>query len=245
MRPFRCLVFLAFCSLLATPGLAVAAQQGVPLASVARVANLQYEWLAAQRAVQLSCPGLVLIIRPGDQLYEINDRVEVASSTPYYSANDIYVSRALASHIEALASQAWLAVSEAQNRARQAALEEESSVTPELHGTIVLQVKPLKGAEALLITGQAPPSAPIRITLLGTLSYALPNVLLSRHDITSGPDGTFQAVVPIGPDYFEGTYIHVLATSVPGVASASAQVTILPPNAGVRVPPEIVPGGIW
>ncbi len=154
------------------------------------------------------------------------------------------MSRALASHIEALASQAWLALSEAQNRARQAALEEESAVAPELHGTIVLQVKPLKGAEALLITGQAPPSTPIRITLLGTLSYAIPNVLLSRHDITSGPDGTFQAIVPID-DYFEGTYIHVLATSVPGVASASAQVTILPPNAGVRVPPEIVPGGIW
>jgi hypothetical protein len=68
---------------------------------------------------------------------------------------------------------------------------------------------------------------------------------LSRNDITSGPDGAFQAIVSIAPDYFEGTFIHVLATSVPGITSASAQVVVAPPNAGVKVPPEIIPGGIW
>jgi hypothetical protein len=94
-------------------------------------------------------------------------------------------------------------------------------------------------------TGSAPPSAPVRITLLATLSSELPNVLLSRHDLTAGPDGKFQAIVPIGPDYMRDTFIHVLATSEPGVISASAQLLVQAPNAGIKVPVESFPGGIW
>ncbi|HEY4433545.1 MAG TPA: hypothetical protein VGM99_04000, partial [Candidatus Cybelea sp.] len=84
-----------------------------------------------------------------------------------------------------------------------------------------------------------------RITLLATLSSDLPNVLLSRHDLTAGPDGKFQAIVPIAPDYLRDSFIHVLATSSPGVISASAQLLVHSPNAGVKVPAEAQPGGIW
>ncbi len=96
MRPFLRLLVVAICSLLAAPGVAAAAQQGVPLASVARAANLQYAWLGAERAVQLSGPGLIVVIRPGEPIYDVNDRVEVAAITPHYAANDIYVSPATA-----------------------------------------------------------------------------------------------------------------------------------------------------
>ena len=96
MRPIVGLVVVIVCSFYSAPYIAEAAPMGVPLASVAARANLQYHWLATERAVQLSGPGLVLVIRPGANLYEVNDHVEVAAIPPVYGANDIYVSAAVA-----------------------------------------------------------------------------------------------------------------------------------------------------
>jgi hypothetical protein len=245
MRPIKGLVFLASCLLLAAPGLAAASDQGVPLTSVARAANLQYEWLAAQRAVQLSGPGLVLVIRPGNVVYDVNQRVELADTAPQYVNNELIVSPALAKHIEQIASVAWNAYSRQQAELSHQFMATHSAVVPVTHGSIVLHVQPLKGQEALLVTGEAPPSVPVRITLLATLSSDIPNVLLSRNDIVSNTDGTFQAIVPIAPDYLKQSFVHVLATSLPGVDSASAQILVDAPNAGVVVPAEAFPGGIW
>lgn len=246
MRPYRQVVLPLCCLLSLAPCASIAAGSEVPLATVAREARLEYSWLAATRAVQLSGPGIVLVVRPGDNVYEVDDRVEVTAVTPRYTSNDIYVSQRLATHIIDLARQAEMLVSaqEAQ-AARRVSEEQQQPGAAELHGTIVLNATPLQGAEALLVTGSAPPSAPVRITLLATLSSELPNVLLSRHDLTAGPDGKFQAIVPISPDYLRESYIHVLATSVPGVISASAQLLVQAPNAGVHVPVEAFPGGIW
>ena len=247
MRPYRQVVLPVLCWLISAQGAAAAADQVVPLATVAHNAHLEYSWLAATRAVQLSGPGIVLVVRPGDNVYEVDDRVEVTAVTPRYISNDIYVSKALATHISQLARQAYGLVSEQEAQAAsQARLEQQQQAgVPELRGTIVLNATPLQGAEALLVTGDAPPTAPVRITLLATLSSELPNVLLSRHDLTAGPDGKFQAIIPIAPDYMRDTFIHVLATSLPGVTSASAQLLVTAPNTGVKVPVETFPGGIW
>ncbi len=244
MRPICRLGIFTLCTLLSAPVAAAAAQRDVPLTSVARVGRLDYAWLAAARAVQLSGPDLVMVFRPGDNLYEVNDRVESTAIAPRYASNDIYVSPALAAHIESIARQAWLAETNAQ-AARDRMIAQEETSFDELHGTIVMNVTQLKGAEALMITGQAPPSAPIRITLLATLSSELPNVLVGRHDITADPDGKFQAIVPIGPDYTTQSFLHVTATSGTGVTPASAQILVDAPNAGLKVPWEIIPGGIW
>lgn len=250
MRFFRQVALFAFCSLFSTLCAGAATEQGVPLAVVARTANLQYEWLAATRAVQLSGSGIVLVVRPGDNLYEVNDRVEVTAVTPRYVSNDIYVSRALATHITQLARQAQMlasaqAAQAASAEAAEANQERTETIVGEEQGTIVLNVTQLKGAEALLVTGEAPPTAPVMITLFATLSSELPNVLLSRHTLTVGPDGKFAAIVPIAPDYMRDTFIHVLATSTPGVTSASAQLLVQAANAGLKVPAEVQPGGIW
>jgi hypothetical protein len=247
MRPFCQLVLLLLCSLLSMSGIAAAAQQDVPLASVARAAHLQYAWLTAAQAVQLSGPGIVLIIRPGNNLYEVNGRVEATAVTPQYVSGDIYISSTLAHHIEAMAGYAWNAYNNAQ-AAQQKATEVEAAQSEtnqaQLHGTIVLNAVPLKGQEALLISGEAPPSAPVLITLLATLSYDLPNVLISRHTLTAAPDGKFQAIIPTD-DYTRGSFLHVLATSAPGVTPASAQILVDAPNPSVTVPWEQQPGGIW
>jgi hypothetical protein len=246
MRPYRQLVLLMFCWMLSTQGAIASTEQRVPLASVARAAHLEYAWLAATRAVQLSGPGIVLVIRPGDNLYDVDDRVETTADTPTYTSNDIYISRALATHIIQLARQAQQTVSAQEAKAASEVVEEQQQANSvELHGTIVLTATPLKGAEAVLVTGTAPPLAPVLITLLATLSSDLPNVVLSRHTLTAGPDGNFQAIVPIAPDYMRDSFIHVLATSSPGVVSASTQLLVAAPNPGANVPVEAWPGGIW
>ncbi len=246
MRPFYQVVLFALCLQVTTLSVVADSAQSVPLATVARAAHLQYTWLSASRAVQLSGPGIVLVIRPGDNLYEVDDRVEVTAVTPRYISNDIYVSRKLANHINQLVWQAQrLAnIQEAQAASVMNAMLQQVNA-PELHGTIVLNVTQLQGAEAVLVTGTAPPSAPVRITLLATLSSEIPNVLLSRHDLMAGPDGKFQAIVPIAPDYLRDSFIHVLATSSPGVISASSQLLIHSANAGINVPVDAYPGGIW
>jgi hypothetical protein len=244
VRPFSRFGVFLLCTLIAAPSAAAAAQQDLPLAGVARVAHLDYTWIAVSRSVQLSGPDIVLIIRPGDNLYDVNDRVEATSIAPRYASNDIYVSPQLAARIETLAQQAWRTFSNAQATRQRMEMDDVASFN-ELRGTIVMNVAQLKGAEALMITGQAPPSAPIRITLLATLSSDLPNVLVGRHDITSDAAGRFQAIVPIGPDYTQQTFLHVMATSGPGVTPASAQILVDAPNAGVKVPWEQIPGGVW
>jgi hypothetical protein len=246
MRPYRQVVLPVLCLLLSAQGAAAAAEREVPLATVARDAHLEYTWLAATRAVQLSGPGIVLVVRPGDNVYEVDDRVEITAVAPRYISNDIYVSQALATHITHLARQAYDLVSEQEAQVARVSLDQQQQPgASELRGTIVLNATPLQGAEAVLVTGEAPPSAPVRITLLATLSSEIPNVLLSRHDLTAGPDGKFQAIVPIAPDYMRDTYIRVLATSSPGVTSASAQLLVKEANAGITVPALAFPGGIW
>lgn len=244
MRHFCRLGVFVLCTLLAAPSVAVAAQHDVPLASVARAANLHYAWLGAARAVQLSGPGIVFVIRPGVNVYDVNDRVETTSIAPRFASNDIYVSSVLANHLEQLARQAWLAIVNAQTALERSEAEDEASLA-ELHGTIVLNVQPLKGADALLVTGVAPPTAPVRITLLATLSSEIPTVLVGRHDLAADAEGKFQAIIPIAPDFTPNTFLHVLATSGPGVTPASAQILVDAPNAGVNVPWESFPGGIW
>jgi hypothetical protein len=246
LRPFYQVVLFALCLQVTTLSVVADSAQSVPLATVARAAHLQYTWLSASRAVQLSGPGIVLVIRPGDNLYEVDDRVEVTAVTPRYISNDIYVSRKLANHINQLVWQAQrlASIQEAQAASVMNAMLQQVNA-PELHGTIVLNVTQLQGAEAVLVTGTAPPSAPVRITLLATLSSEIPNVLLSRHDLMAGPDGKFQAIVPIAPDYLRDSFIHVLATSSPGVISASSQLLIHSANAGINVPVDAYPGGIW
>lgn len=252
MRPYCQVILLMFFSLFATP-LAANAQNGeVSLGSVARSAHLDYQWLAVSRAVQLVGPGLVLIIRPGDYLYDVNDRVEVTATAPRYvsNENDIYVSKKLADHIINLARQAEVAERDREAQlanlaAAEANQERTEAIVGEAHGTIVLNATQLHGAEAVLVTGVAPPTLPVMITLLATISPEVPNILVSRQTLTAGPDGKFQAIVPIGPDYMRDTFLHVLATSLPGVTSASAQLLVQAPNPGVNVPADYMPGGIW
>lgn len=211
---------------LLTPAVcAGAAPSGVPLERVAARAGYQYHWLGPERSLSLSRDGIAIVLRPGDAVYEVNNHVEIAEPAPRYAHGDLVVSAALAAHLTALARRAARAPA---RRGRPAATA--TAVTAPMHGSIQLEARPLPGSESLVVEGQVPPNAPLTITLLASLSPEIPVVVLSRHDVQPDVDGRFGVVIPVASDYLRGSTIRVLATSAPGIAPASAQVTLHAPR---------------
>jgi len=116
---------------------------------------------------------------------------------------------------------------------------------PQVSGAISLEVHPLEGSEAVVVTGFAPVAAPVTITLLATLSSDIPTVVVSRHDAHPDASGRFQTIIPIAPNFLRGSIMDVLATSFSGVTPATAQFIVGPPNGKTSVSAEYMPGGIW
>jgi hypothetical protein len=106
------------------------------------------------------------------------------------------------------------------------------------HGAIALEASQHQGAEAIDVTGSAPPNSPVTITLLATVSTDVPTIVVSRQDVVTDVNGRFGAVIPIASAFERGTILRIVATSLPGVIPASAQLVINAPNAGVNVPLE-------
>jgi len=106
------------------------------------------------------------------------------------------------------------------------------------HGFISLEASQLQGAEAIVVEGSAPPNSPITMTLLAVVSTDVPTIVVSRQDVITDVNGRFRAIIPVAPAYERGTILKVVATSLPGVSPASAQLVMNAPNAGVSVPLE-------
>ncbi len=215
---------------LTLPALSAGAASGVPLQHVAAQAGYQYRWSPVGTALVLYRPGTVVVLRPGAQVYQVNDHDEVADAAPVYTAGDLYVTSTLASHLEALARQKSPAVASGAGSP--------STFDRSAHGAITLEARQLQGSEAIDVQGSAPAGAPVTITLLALVSYDVPTILVSRHDIVTDVNGRFGAVIPIASAYERGTVLKVLATSASGVASAQAQLITGAPNAGESVPLE-------
>lgn len=109
------------------------------------------------------------------------------------------------------------------------------------HGFISLVARQQQGAEAIDVEGNAPPNAPVTITLLATVSTDVPTIVVSRHDVITDVNGRFGAIIPIASAYERGTILKIVATSLPGIIPTSAQLVINAPNAGASVPLEQTP----
>lgn len=200
----------------------------VPLTTVAARSAYNVQWLLPERAVRLYRPGLVIVIRPGEREYEVNNRVEFADAPPTYVNGDMLVSQSLAVRLRRLASMATVGSG--------AAAGASSSAAPVIAaGPITVDVRQEAGSEALNVSGRAAAGAPVTITLLATISSDLPTVVVSRHDVQPDANGQFQAVISTAPDYLRGSLLRVVATSA-GSVPASATVIVGAPNAGVAVP---------
>lgn len=200
----------------------------VSLTKTATTNKYTLQWLFPGRSIQLYRPGVVIVIRPGDREYDVNNRVEFSDAPPTYVNGDLLISTALAARLQRLAAIAAVPAASSEVRFTEAA-----PVTSS--GALAMDVRPDQGTEALIITGRAPTAAPITITLLATISPDLPTVLVSRHDVQPGANGQFQAVISNAPDYLRGSLLQVVATSA-GATPASVTVTLGAPNSNVAVP---------
>ena len=215
---------------LGAPALIAGAAPLVAVKDVAARDGYQYSWTPDAASVVLTRAGTVVVLRPGVSVYQVNERNEVADEAPSYAHGDLFVTPSLADHLETLAQRGSKPVAARTDRV--------ASADPSAQGTISLEARQLQGAEAITVDGSAPPNAPVTITLLAIVSSEVPTVVVSRHDLVADVSGRFATVIPIAPAYERGTILRVVASSVPGVGPASAQLVTTSPNDGVDVPLE-------
>jgi hypothetical protein len=230
---------LALCialALVSIPMQALCDQNTIALSRVAAQLGYSYAYLGVEDAVQLSRPGLVILVRPGEKLLDVNDRSESVDLAPRFSQDELYVSDSFVERLRRLAEQYPVAFGRTGGQAIPISPRKISQ-----EGVIVLDVRQLSGSQSLAVSGRAPASVPITLTLKGTFWTELPDVVLSRTDIQSDSDGRFEVVVPVAPGYLRGGIITLVASSFPRITTASAQLVLKAPNDGVEVPAQQIP----
>src|SRR6202165_2444858 len=175
-------------TLLAAPA---TAHTGTPLMRVAEGAGYVYAWSASASELTLSRPGLTVVLRPGNRRYEINDRVAYASEAPVYENGDLVVPADVVAELRMLAGRTPDA--RAMEGARTGSVARNVGVS----GSLTISAHTVTGREAIAIDGTAPASMPVTITLVGSISRDIPDVLLRR--ITLQTDGTFHATLAVAP----------------------------------------------
>ena len=198
------------------------AHTGTPLMRVAEATGYAYAWSASASEVTLSRPGLTVVLRPGNRRYEVNDRVEYASEPPVYGAGDLVVPDDVVQELRTLAGRYPDA------RAMEGARPGPAPYLAPASGSLTISARQAAGSEAILVDGTAPASMPVTLTLVGSISRDLPDVLIRR--ITIQSDRTFHATLPVASAMPRGSFVTVTATSLPGVGSASARVKVGAPN---------------
>jgi Copper amine oxidase N-terminal domain len=232
------LALFAASALFAAPA-PVFSDQDVPLVQVASQLGYAYAYLGVEDAVQLSRPGLVILIRPGERLIDVNDRTETIEVSPRFSRDDLYVSDSFVERLRRLAEKYPAAVSHIEGRV--------PIISPDRMqqaGTITLDVRQLAGRQSLSVSGKAPASAPITLTLRETFWTELPDVVLSRTEVEADSVGNFEATVPVAPGYMRGGILTLTASSYPRITTASAQLVLKAPNDGVDIPAQQEPKGM-
>ena len=211
---------------------AAAAERMLSLRSVALQSGYSYSWLSAEQAASLQKPGVVIVIRPGNQFYQVNDGSEFATSLPRAAGSDILIPSTLAQRIRLLA--------------REQASSAVANVTPLVvgpyrPGSLTMSVFHIEGTESLAVSGTGPPRVPVTLTVYATLSRDLPEVVLSRYDCATDTTGNFSATISIAPDFMRDSILTVRASSLDSVNPALSTVLVGPPSPHATVPAEVTP----
>lgn len=98
------------------------------------------------------------------------------------------------------------------------------------------------GAEAVTVSGAAPPQQRLEASMYARFSKELPNVLLSRWFLSSDTDGHYKAALPIAPAFFRHAIITVVVRSLPTGPTASTDVSVRAPN--LPAPPDELPPSV-
>jgi len=226
-------------ALFATAPAAIAGHE-TSLSKAAADLGFQYSYLGPEDAVSLTKAGVTIVIRPGEALFDVNDRTEaVEGSPPRFSHNDIYISdqllrrlRQISAHYGGPSSDHEIAVSSSGPS---------NAITGAITGLSVVQTP---GKQEISVGGKAPANAPITLTLIGTFTTEIPDVVLSRHEVIADVDGTFKTDLSIAPGYYRGGILTLVASSVAGVSPAKAHIVMKAPNGTVSIPNDQVPRSI-
>ncbi len=206
-------VFAVSCCMVFTVPVFASAGPMHALAAIAHKYGYGYRVLGPENAVELSKPGLSVIICPGTRLYSVNGTPDAADIAPALRHRDIYVSSETVSTL---------------GRIAQAAPSSQQ-------GPVTIGVAGNEGSETIRVSGTAPPNSPVGIALYAQISRDLPTVFVNASRTVASSAGTYLMNVPIGPDYYRGSTLVVRATSTSG-ATASTTYVIGAPNPGIFAP---------
>jgi hypothetical protein len=217
----------------AVPLPAGAAGGFVSLAHLAPELGYTYTWVASESAVALTRPGLYILVRTGNPLYDVNETVETTAQTPEFRDNDIYVGTALVARLRALAGKYGA-------RDRSDAVEALPAAMP-VHGALTVAVVPTGVSDAVVVSGTGPANVPLMIALSADISRDLPRVLLSRTSAVTDAAGKFSVSIPTAPLHLAQSLVLISATSLPGVTEAHTSFVLGQPSPGIAHPVDDLP----
>jgi hypothetical protein len=213
-----------------------------PLAKVAADLGFQYSYLGPEDAVALTKAGVTVVIRPGESLFDVNDRTEsIDGSPPRFSHSDIYISDALLRRLRQISAHYGSLAADREITVTTAAPSGYGAISGAISGLTLVQVP---GSQEVSVGGKAPANAPVTLTLIETISLEVPDVVLSRHEVLADVDGTFKTDISIAPGYYRGGILTLVASSVAGVSPAKAHLVMKAPNGTVSIPNDQVPRSI-
>ena len=229
MSTVRLAFALSFIAAVTAP--VVAAEPSIPLTRIATENGYTYAWLAGEGAVSLSRPGVVVVLRAGQKLYRVGDRVVSADRAPYYDGTDLVVSQSVAANLRRIAQAFPLPP---------APLAPPTQTAP-ITGSLSVEARQVAGRDAIAVSGRGPADVPVFVTLTGEISRDLPVVVLARITTRVKPDGSYEADIGISSAPPPDTVVIATVTSVTGVKSSSARVVLKATSPAVNSPLDKLP----
>ena len=196
------------------PAIPADAHPGTPLQRAAADTGYAYAWSVSTSEVTLTRPGHVLTIRPGTRRYLIDDHVAYAADAPVYENGDLLVSADVVNELRTLAG------STLGPRATDGA---RGSSAATASGAITLHARALS-RDQIAVDGTSPAGLPVTLTLVAHIDRDVPDVLLRRVNLAT--DGTYHATVDVATGLPRGSVVTITASSLPGVSTTTATVTI-------------------
>jgi hypothetical protein len=195
-----------------------------------------YSYLGPEDAVALTKPGVTIVIRPGERLFDVNDRTEaMEGSAPRFSHSDIFISDALFARLRQLSAKY-----PSQSTGERAIVVQNGSAVTNVSGAIAqLYLAQVPGKLDIAVSGKAPGNLPITLTFYATLTTQIPDVVVSRNEIVSDANGTFKTDITPASAYYYGGILTVVASSVTGVTPAKSQIVLKAPNDATIVPNDL------
>ena len=231
---------LASAAFMAVTPAAIQAQGDVALSRAAVELGFNYSYLGTEDVVELTKPGVTIVVRPGERLFDVNDRTEAMEGpAPRFYEHDVFISPQLFARLRAISAHYPTAKVGANDVTPHTVVAAATYVTGKISE---LDVRQVPGKLQVDVAGKAPSSnLPITLTLIGTFSSLIPDTVLTRRQVYTDDDGHFRTTVSIAPGYMQGAYLTLVASSVPGVASASFRFEVKAPNGDVSVPADQPP----